>query len=435
MVKVLTQEFYKQVLPWVKANRWFIGLSGGMDSTVLLHLLVMLRKNYVLPEMTAIYIHHGLQQVADDWALHCQHLCQELAIPLHITRVKVPKRASLEEAARDARYQAFSELLKTGDVLFTAQHQNDQAETLMFRLVRGAGVRGLAGIPKQRKLGLGELVRPLLSFTHKQLKDYALANALQWIEDPTNQDIHYARNYLRHKVIPVLQQQWPSVITNIGQATCHLQEAQQLLTELALQDLQEAQVKPLYAWLTPPSLLLEPLTRLSLARQKNALSCWLSRYVLVPNSHHWQGWQQLIAAKEDANPIWQLQHAELHRANGRIWLLSGHWLEQPVDKKLPITTNPIQLENNGQVILAGQLPSNSVALSYRQGGEVIELANRGRRDLKRLFNEQAIPPFVRNRIPLLVDQQGKLLAVANFPQWHAKTVSSTLIFKWVPNDY
>lgn len=430
---MLTNILYNELAPWLRAKHWYVGFSGGMDSTVLLHLLVGLKKKYLLPEVSAVYIHHGLQDVADDWVLHCQHICHQLAISLLVVKVKVAKQASIEAAARDARYQAFKKILKEGDVLFTAQHQNDQAETLLFRLVRGAGVRGLAGIPRQRKLGAGELVRPLLTISRKQLKEYARVNHLNWVEDPTNKDITFARNYIRHQVIPVLKQRWPGVINNISQATSHLQEAQQLLNELALQDLQSAQAQPLYSWLTLPSLLLEPLAHLPLARQKNALSYWLSAYTLLPNSQHWRGWQELVTAKEDASPIWRLHHAELHRANGRVWLLTGHWLETPVSETMQVMSSPIHLADNGQVILTGPLPNNMLTLHYRQGGEVIELAQRGKRNLKRLFNEVSLPIFVRNRIPLLFDQQGKLLAVANFPQWRERNINPRLIFNWKPS--
>lgn len=431
---MLADSLFKQLTPWLSAKRWLVGFSGGMDSTVLLHLLATLKTQYVLPELSAVYIHHGLQKAAEDWPIHCQQICDELAIPLTVVKVNVARQASIEEAARNARYQAFESLLTAGDVIFTAQHQNDQAETLLFRLVRGAGVRGLASIPGHRTLGQGELVRPLLNMPYVELKRYAIDNQLQWIDDPTNNDTGFARNYIRHKVMPVLAAQWPSTIANIGQAASHLQEAQLLLNELALADLQTAQIAPLYPWLTVPSLLLKPLAQLSFARQKNALSYWLSHYTLLPTTQHWQGWQDLLAASESANPIWKLHQAELHRANGRIWLLTGQWLLQPEPTVYPIIANAtIVLTNNGQMTLQSTLPLPSLVMHYRQGGELIELVKRGRRDLKRLLNEEAVPPFVRHRIPLLFNQQGTLLAVANFPEWRDKSVEQTIAFSWLPN--
>lgn len=431
---MLVDSLFKQLTPWSSAKRWLVGFSGGMDSTVLLHLLATLKTQYVLPELSAVYIHHGLQKVAEDWPIHCQQICDELAIPLTVVKVNVAKQASIEEAARNARYDAFKSLLLADDVLFTAQHQNDQAETLLFRLVRGAGVRGLASMPEHRALGQGELVRPLLNVPYVELKRYAIDNQLQWIDDPSNNDTDFARNYIRHKVMPVLAAQWPRTIAAIGQAASHLQEAQSLLNELALADLQAAHVAPLYPWLTVPSLLLKPLAQLSFARQKNALSYWLSQFTLLPTTQHWQGWQDLLAASESANPIWKLHQAELHRANGRIWLLTGQWLLPPPPTTYPVTANgTMVLDQNGQITLQSTVPLASLFIRYRQGGELIELAKRGRRDLKRLLNEAAIPLFVRHRLPLLFNQQGSLLAVANFPEWRDATVDQTIALSWLPN--
>ncbi|UYZ84636.1 tRNA lysidine(34) synthetase TilS [Entomomonas sp. E2T0] len=431
----LVSQLWQQLTPYQQAKRWFVGFSGGMDSTVLLHLLVKLKQQYNLPEISAIYIHHGLQAVADSWPDHCQKTCDELAIPLIIIKVKVTKQASIEQAAREARYHAFSQIVQKDDILFTAQHQNDQAETLLFRLFRGTGVRGLTGIPKSRPLTTGTVVRPLLDIPYQTLKNYADVNHLQWIEDPSNTDTSFSRNYLRHQVIPVLQSYWPQAVNNITQTAKHLQEAQQLLNELAIQDLIVAQTTPLYPWLSIPNLRLEPLANLIWARQKNALAHWLAKYTLLPSTVHWQGWQDLLNAKESAKPIWQLQNAELHRTNERIWLLMDNWLNKPATTKQPISSEQeISLSNNGIVTIKGDLPNKPLFVSYRQGGEVLQLHNRGHRDLKKLFNEQAIPSFLRQRIPLLFDKQNRLIAVANFPQWRDKDIQQNFSFEWLPNN-
>lgn len=431
----LVSQLWPQLMHYQQAKRWFVGFSGGMDSTVLLHLLVKLKQQYNLPEISAIYIHHGLQAVAESWPGHCQKICDELAISLIIIKVKVTKQASIEQAAREARYQAFSQIVQKDDILFTAQHQNDQAETLLFRLLRGAGVKGLTGIPKSRPLVTGTVVRPLLDTPYQTLKNYAEVNNLQWIEDPSNTDTSFARNYLRHQVIPVLQNYWPQAVNNIAQTAKHLQEAQLLLNELAIQDLTIAQTTSLYSWLTIPNLQLTPLINLTEARQKNALSYWLAKYTLLPTTVHWQGWQDLLNAKKSAKPIWRLQNTELHRSNERIWLLMDNWLHKPTTTKQPISlAQELSLTNNGMVTLKGDLPNKPLFVSYRQGGETMQLPNRGHRDLKRLFNEQAIPSFLRQRIPLLFDEQNRLIAVANFPQWRDKDNQQNFSFEWLPNN-
>lgn len=428
---MLLDELYQNLIPYQKAKRWIIGFSGGMDSTVLLHSLVKLKKQHTLPTLSAIHIHHGLQTIADQWPNHCQSICDQLNIPLTIIKVRITQQANIEQAAREARYTAFANQLQKDDILLTAQHKNDQAETLLFRLFRGAGVKGLMAIPAQRLLGQGTLIRPLLNIPYDTLKHYAESNQLFWIEDPSNQDLHYARNYLRHQVLPKILDYWPQAIHNIVQTSEHMQEAQKLLNELAQQDLLEAQTNSLYHWLNIPSLLITPLKNLSAARQKNALSFWLSNHTLQPSTQHWHGWFDLINAKETATPIWKLHNAEIHRSGHRIWLLKNDWLTKPSSVHLPIeTAKEISLPNNGLVKLSGKLPQGSFYITYRQGGESISLI-RGTRDLKKLFNEEAIPNFLRQRLPLLIDQQGNLVTVANYPQWFNKNYSKDFTFEWV----
>lgn len=401
--------------PWRHAAHWRIAFSGGLDSTVLLHLLATLANAESLPALSAIHIHHGLQATADAWPQHCQSVCDALGVPLQVKRVTVKGGASLERAARDARYAAFSSLTQTNDVLMTGQHRDDQAETLLFRLLRGAGVRGLGGMPQQRPVGQGALVRPLLDVSRAELESYAQAHQLHWIEDPSNQDRQFSRNYLRHQVMPVLTERWPQAQASMARTAVHLREAQGLLDELAQIDLAQAQTVHEFAWLGVPSLELAPLAALSDARQRNALGHWLEALTRLPDADHWSGWIDLRDASSDASPIWRLADGELHRSAGRVWWLSGHWLRTPMigaDWQTPAAT--LRLADNGRVMVHGQTPSAPLRIAYRQGGEVMQLAERGSRDLKRLLNERAVPSFVRGRLPLLFRGE-ELLAVANLP--------------------
>ncbi len=401
--------------PWRHAPRWHIALSGGLDSSVLLHQLATLARTTALPPLHAIHVHHGLQAAADAWPQHCQRLCDALGVPLTVTRVQVAPGASLEAAARTARYQAFEQALGAGEVLLTGQHQDDQAETLLFRLLRGAGVRGLAAMATERPLGLGWLVRPLLRVSRAELHAYAQAHQLDWVDDPSNTDTRFARNYLRHAVLPVLAQRWPQAAQTFARAAEHLAEAQGLLTEVAEQDVQAARTATPLAWLTVPSLDMAALRALSDARQRNALQHWLSTLTRLPDAQHWAGWQDLRDAAPSATPIWALADGQLQRAGGRLWWLADDWSQTPtaaVDWALPAA--PLTLPGNGEVRLCGPVPQGRVQIRYRQGGEVLHIAGRGHRDLKRLLNESGLPPFVRARLPLLfVD--GQLQAVANLP--------------------
>jgi tRNA(Ile)-lysidine synthase len=336
-----------------------------------------------------------------------------LGVPLQVVRVQVQSGASLERAARDARYLAFTEALQDNEVLLTAQHRDDQAETLLFRLLRGAGVRGMSGMPRQRALGQGHLSRPLLDITRTELEAYATEQGLSWIEDPSNQDRQYSRNYLRHQVFPLLAARWPQAVTTMARSAAHLREAQELLDELAQIDLAHAGSASEFDWLELPSLALAPLAALSAARQRNALSHWLEPLTRLPDTDHWSGWANLRDASGDASPVWRLADGELHRTGGRIWWLSGCWLRAvPAAGAWLNPAAPLALADNGVLTIHGQIPDGPLQIRYREGGEVMTLPGRGHRDLKRLLNERGVPSFVRGRLPLLY-KDGQLLAVAN----------------------
>lgn len=409
---VLMQRLQARLQPYLSAPAWYVAFSGGLDSTVLLHLLAGLPKR---PPLTALHIHHGLQSVADTWPTHCQSLCDQLGVPLRIIRVQVENGPSLEQAARQARYRAFDGVLGSGDVLFAAQHQDDQAETLLFRLLRGAGVRGLAAMPQQRPQGQGVLARPLLDEPRSELVAYARAEGLDWIDDPSNADTRFSRNYLRRDVLPVITARWPQAAGSIARAAAHLGEAAQLLEELAVADLEPARASVEHSWLAIPSLALAPLQALSDSRQRNALQCWLAGLTRLPDTQHWVGWTSLRDADAAATPVWRLTDGELHRAHGRIWWVSGQWSQaQPAIQAWPCLEEALQLPGNGEVRWQGSPPPGQAQIRYRQGGEGLRLPARGQRDLKRLLNESRLPGFARDRLPLLfVDDQ--LVAVANLP--------------------
>jgi len=400
--------------PWCAAPGWCVAFSGGLDSTVLLHLMVSLSRRMALPPVRAVHVEHGLQAAAADWPAHCQQVCAALGVSLRVRAVQVAPGASLERAAREARYAALADELEAGELLLTAQHRDDQAETLLFRLLRGAGVRGLAGMPASRPLGRGHLLRPLLSASRAELEAYAIAHQLQWVEDPSNGDMQYSRNYLRQQVLPVLSQRWPQAATSMARTSEHLREAQELLDDLARLDLASLSEPSRFAWLALPSLPLAPLLTLSAARQRNLLRYWLAPLTALPDSDHWAGFESLLAAGVDALPVWRLAGGELHRADGRLWWLAGAWLQTPASVDLPLTVGELQLPGNGRLRLLGAAPAGPLHVAYRQGGECMSIAGRGSRDLKRLLNESGLPAFVRGRVPLLLCA-GRVLAVASLP--------------------
>lgn len=408
----IVPQVIEQLKPWQQAPAWCVAFSGGLDSTVLLHILATQIPSSSRPPLRAIYIHHGLQQAAEDWPVHCQSVCEQLGVALSVIKIKVAQHASVELAARNARYAAFAEQLQPEELLLMAQHQDDQAETLLFRLLRGSGVTGLQAIPRQRALGQAHLLRPLLGIARQELEDYAQQHQLSWVEDPSNVQEYFDRNFLRRQIIPLLKQRWPATLSVLQRTTEHMREAQQLLDDLAQLDLQQAQLAAPISWLPLAGLQLDKLAELSDRRQKNLLRYWLADKTPAVETQHWAGWYDLRDAKADAQPVWRLQQGALVRYQQQLYWLPESWLVPVKTLQLEITEpGRYVLPDNGVLEVQGELPG-LLHIRYRHGGEQMQLPTRGRRDLKRLLQEQNIPQFLRQRIPLVYMQQ-QLIAVAN----------------------
>lgn len=435
MALTLEQRLRDRLSPWLGADAWVVGFSGGLDSSVLLHVLWRLGQQGFVPPLSAVYIHHGLQKVADAWPECCRAFCERLGIPLRVIPVRVDRScASLELAAREARYAAFAQCLQPGQVLLMAQHADDQAETLLFRLLRGSGVLGLGGMAEQRSLGSGVLVRPLLPVARAELEAYAQLHGLGVVEDPSNANLSFARNYLRHRVLPSMRERWPSVVANLGRTAEHLRDSQGLLDDLAREDLEGAeQSDAMLPWLYLPSIRVHRLLALSPVRRRNALRYWLRSLTLLPDSRHWAGLEDVLGAREDACPVWRLAGGQLCRALGSLWWVP-EYLSRPLEGawSVPIKKlGAMDLPANGRVLIQGVEGEYRLSLSYRQGGERLVLPGRGRRALKALLNELHVPVFLRQRLPLLW-RDGELVAIANYPQLHSVGLDTKVVFEWAP---
>ena len=294
--------------------------------------------------------------------------------------------------------------------------------------MRGTGVAGLRGIPMTRDLPQGQVVRPLLQVSQQQLLGYAQQQHLRWIEDPSNAADDFDRNYLRHHVVPALKSRWPAMQQSLQRTAQHMQEAQQLLDELAIEDLQRVQISTVLDWLTVPCLDLDKIRNLSLMRQKNLLRYWLTPFTLLPDSAHWAGWESLRDAQSDAKPIWRLATGALQRSQNRLYYLARFWLENPPELDLTISSaGCYKLPGNGYLLVSGNL-SEPLQVRYRQGAERFFIEGRGHRDLKRLLQEYAVPTFVRSRLPVLFLRQ-QPVALANEPSLNHHAVRD-LTFKW-----
>ncbi|MDH5600825.1 MAG: tRNA lysidine(34) synthetase TilS, partial [Gammaproteobacteria bacterium] len=258
----------------------WLAYSGGCDSHVLLHSLVQIR-DQLNPEIKAIHINHGLSPLAKEWEEHCREVCQQLAVPYTAISVNaIKKGASPEEAARLARYAEWQKLIKKDEVILLAHHQDDQAETVLIQLLRGSGVKGLAAMPAKQKFSHGLLCRPLLNFLREELYSYGVEQGLNWIDDPSNFDTDFDRNFLRHEVVPLLEERWPSLKKTLSRTAAHMGEANRLLTELAEQD-----------WLQVKSdqqITIDALLKLDEPRQRNVLRYWLATIcqLTLPDTVH-----------------------------------------------------------------------------------------------------------------------------------------------------
>ena len=375
---------------------------------MLLHALAQCRHRICVP-LHAVHIDHGLNPLSPGWAEHCRQVCGELEVALTIRRVDARARPdeSPEEAARRARYQAFRAVLGSGDWLCTAHHQDDQAETLLLHLMRGAGPRGLAAMRARSSLGDATLVRPLLAFGREALAAYARDAGLCWIDDPSNDDIAFDRNFVRLEVMPLLRRRWPAAARTLSRSAAHCREADDIMNSLALQDLAGAEGEE-------GTLLVSRLLRLEQARRVCVLRVWLARLGLpVPTLaqlHHIQ--TDVLATAPDANPCVQWPGARVRRYRDRLYAMPPVAAVSPPAAGLPWNLRaPLALPNGqrlaaiavaGRGLSAARCRNQVVSVRFRQGGEHCRPAGgRHSRSLKNLFQEQGIPPWRRDVLPLI----------------------------------
>ncbi len=400
-------------------RRYSIAFSGGVDSHALLHALCECRAHLAAP-ITAFHVHHGLQAVADRWVEHCQHVCNQLNIELTVLRVnaQASNGESPEAAARQARYDAIRKLMQPDDMIVSAHHQNDQAETVLLQLIRGAGVNGLAGMPLCSKFGNGYLVRPLLGFTRAMLESYAQQQQLQWIEDPSNTNTAFDRNYIRQQIMPLLKSRWPMHSATLSRAAAHLAEAADLLNDLAAEDWAAVQSTLSQAIDTTKLMSLPP------ARQRNVLRYWLKEICRLPlpdTQHLARIRDEILSARADATPEVCWPGAEVRRYQDNLYAMpplpviptdwTCQWdLTQPL--VLPGGIQQLSARSVCGAGLRADRLQHGVEIGFRHGGESVQLPGRRHHHaLKKLMQEWGIPPWQRERIPLIY-VQGELAQVA-----------------------
>ncbi|MFO1349429.1 MAG: tRNA lysidine(34) synthetase TilS [Gammaproteobacteria bacterium] len=423
-----------------RVRRWLVGYSGGVDSHVLLHWFANHR--IVLPgqQVTAIYVDHGLQPEARHWGEHCAAVCQALGIAYRQLRIDAqPQRGeSPEAAARRARYRACAGLLTEHDAFVTAHHQDDQAETMLLQLLRGAGPRGLAAMPAVAALGQGLLVRPLLEFGRAEILAYAGQHGLAWISDPSNAQRDFNRNYLRHEVMPQIVARWPAAGRTLARSAVLCAEAAALMDELATLDLQRA------ASLHLDRLRVSVLRELSASRQRNALRLWFQRLGLsTPQHTHLDRiLTDVIAAPGDREPLIRWPGCEVRRYRDELFALPP-LPPHAAGQVIPWSgLEPLSIPGLGTLMLApaartglcGEaLRQKEITVRFRRGGERLRPAGRRHvHELKKLLQEAGVPPWERGRIPLLYVGE-ELAAVAGLwvsAGFVTATPNEGLILEW-----
>ena len=413
-------DFLRQTLDseLTAGRRWCVALSGGMDSTVLLHALAGLCREYPGNTIRALHINHGLHPDADAWAENCRQQCARLDVALVIRAVTVSGSAEigLEAAAREARYRVFREELCADEWLLTAHHRDDQVETLLLRLLRGSGPHGLGSIEPVRKFAGGWLARPLLDIDRTALEAYARAQGLTWVDDPANTDTAYDRNFLRHRVLPLLQERWPGLGETLPRAARLSGEAAGMLDELAALDTGDS--------LAGDSLALSALADLSLPRQRNLLRYWLACNDVLPppESRLQEGLRQLLTAAQDRSPALEWGSVQIRRYRERLYLLkydprsvAGAADERRTwDGRGRIDLGPLR---GSLRFTAGNRDLDIPAewtIRFRLGGERVA-GEAGRKSVKKLFQEHGVVPWMRAHVPLLFHGE-RLSAVGNLWQ-------------------
>jgi tRNA(Ile)-lysidine synthase len=401
-----------------RSTRLVVGLSGGIDSVVLLDCLQRAARKRRL-RISALHIDHRINPNSASWAKFCRRLCRERGIPFECAKVDVVRGDSLEAAARAARYAVYSR--QQCDYVVLAHHRDDQVETFLLQLLRGAGVKGLAGMPLARMADGGWrmakerpsvasrqspiIVRPLLDVTRAEIAEYAKRYGLKWIEDESNSDIHFRRNFLRHEVLPVVERRFPGYRATVARAARHLAEAAGVLDEVAAADAA--------GQIADGSLAVQALRRLPRARARNLLRYFLDRRgVSMPGAERLEeALRQVLGAKGDAKVAIGLKEAELRRFAGRIYVV--HAIDVPAGfhrrwrgerrMDLPELGGTLEFERGaGRGIGAARLRGAAITVRLRQGGERLQPdCRRPRRSLKNLLQEAGVAPWLRERLPLI----------------------------------
>ncbi|MEE9319943.1 MAG: tRNA lysidine(34) synthetase TilS [Granulosicoccus sp.] len=401
-----------------EVTQYCVAFSGGMDSHVLLYIAAELLAATDGIALRAVHVNHGLSPDSARWAEHSENVCASLDIALTVCPVDVVDSGEGPEAnARMARYGAFASQLLVDEHLLLAQHLDDQAETFLLQALRGSGPDGLASIPRKRTFAQGIMARPLLGCSRESLSEFATSAALEWIEDPSNQDTRFDRNFLRHEILPLMKSRWPSAAKTLNRSAMRCAAASQTLLVLAQEDLDMVRMRG------SAEISVSELRSLPRERAYNVLRIWVRQAGLrMPRLQDLAHvLSDLIRAREDSAGIVNVRDYEFRRHRDRLFLLAPQTETEPFHYEWPAPFEPLNiteigLELSSEACRAQGIvlpPAGTVIVKNRTGGELIKLGEPAfHKAVKKLLQESAIPPWQRANIPLLYID-GRLAAVWN----------------------
>ncbi|MFK8079339.1 MAG: tRNA lysidine(34) synthetase TilS [Granulosicoccus sp.] len=392
-------------------DQFCVAYSGGVDSHLLLALMVRLRDEGGNFDVRAVHVDHSMQLESASWAEHARNVCLTLQVPLDVRRCEVDAGSGGPEAsARRARYLEFDRVLRKGEHLLLAQHAEDQAETFLLQALRGSGPDGLAGIPGKRLFGKGMMARPLLSCSQQSLLDEAHRLGLDWVEDPTNQHLHFDRNFLRLRIMPLIKARWPAATQTLSRSAMRSAAACQALKSVAQQDLDGVKV------VGKPELRLSALKRLPKERAFTAIRLWVrQRGLQMPRLQDlMQVHSDLISARHDSNGIVNVREYEFRRNRDSLYLMLPQAEVKAFRYNWSAPFEDLFIAETGSTLTLGEcfrqgirLPeTGSVIVKSRAGGELIRLGNPAfHKSVKKILQESSVPPWQRDCVPLIyIDQ-------------------------------
>ena len=397
-------------LEWVQmlfevADVVWVGLSGGVDSHVLLHLLVSVITVKQRERLAVIHIHHGLNSNADNWLKHCENICSGLGVRFVAKRVVLKAQSSVEEAARNARYQAYEHVLGQYDVLLLAHHAGDQAETVLFRLLRGTGGKGLAGMSQERKLASARLHRPLLRVSKADILACAKQHALDWIEDESNNNETFTRNFLRRRVLPIVAERFPQLERNLFVTAKRISTDYEMLSELA-----ESQLE---AWSTPTGgLMLYHMRPLPLAKRLFWLQHFLKKKGVSLPYAQLASVDTMVFGAADKQPEFCFSSGRIMRHQNSVYLL-------PVEQKPQlgkVLSGQVFERAFDRVLVEGD---GDFSLRERPHSALLMMPSGQHRKLKKWLNDQKVPSWWRAHLPYLYldDELIAIGALWNHPDY------------------